>query len=75
MTEDLTLTARWTVCDHRGSTLQPTCTDAVKCTVCGGTGGKSSPATFDAALGVYGVTAVTSLAGLALLRRKRRDDE
>ena len=37
--------------------------------------GKSSPGTFDAGIGVYGVTAVTSLTGLALLRRKRRDEE
>ena len=38
-------------------------------------GGKASPATFDAGIGVSAVTAVTSLAGLALLRRKRRDGE
>ena len=38
-------------------------------------GGKVSPATFDAGIGVSAVTAVTSLAGLALLRRKRRDGE
>ena len=38
-------------------------------------GGKASPATFDAGIGVGAVTAVTSLAGLALLRRKRRDGE
>ena len=191
----MTLTAKWTVCGHKGSTAQPTCTDAVKCTVCGSTlpalghtwgawtsngngthtrrcgtdgctgtetkdcsggtatctakavcsvcgqsygavdtanhdlkhtaakepgafvtgrieywtcrtcgkyfadaggakeisrddiiiprlgtaadseGGKVSPATFDAGIGVSAVTAVTSLAGLALLRRKRRDGE
>ena len=195
VTEDMTLTAKWTVCGHKGSTAQPTCTDAVKCTVCGSTlpalghtwgawtsngngthtrrcgtdgctgtetkdcsggtatctakavcsvcgksygavdtanhdlkhtaakepgafvtgrieywtcrtcgkyfadaggakeisrddiiiprlgaaadseGGKASPATFDAGIGVSAVTAVTSLAGLALLRRKRRDGE
>lgn len=195
VTEDMTLTAKWTVCGHKGSTAQPTCTDAVKCTVCGSTlpalghtwgawtsngngthtrrcgtdgctgtetadcaggtatctakavcsvcgqsygavdtanhdlkhtaakepgafvtgrieywtcrtcgkyfadaggakeisrddiiiprlgtaadseGGKASPATFDAGTGVSAVTAVTSLAGLALLRRKRRDGE
>ncbi len=38
-------------------------------------GGKASPATFDAGIGVCAVTAVTSLAGLTLLRRKRRDGE
>ena len=38
-------------------------------------GGKASPATFDAGIGVCAVTAVTSLTGLALLRRKRRDEE
>ena len=37
VTEDMTLTAKWTVCGHKGSTAQPTCTDAVKCTVCGST--------------------------------------
>ncbi len=38
-------------------------------------GGKASPATFDAGIGAGAVTAVTSLAGLVLLRRKRRDGE
>lgn len=37
VTENMTLTAKWTVCGHKGSTAQPTCTDAVKCTVCGST--------------------------------------
>lgn len=37
VTEDMTLTAKWTVCGHKGSTAQPTCIDAVKCTVCGST--------------------------------------
>ena len=41
----------------------------------GSENGKSSPGTFDAGIGVYGLTAVTSLTGLALLRRKRRDEE
>lgn len=41
----------------------------------GSTGGKSSPTTFDADIGVCAVTAFTSLTGLALLRRKRRDEE
>ena len=36
--DDLTLTAHWTVCDHSGHTgAQPTCTDTVICTACGGT--------------------------------------
>lgn len=38
-------------------------------------GGKSSPTTFAAGIGVCAVTAFTSLTGLALLRRKRRDEE
>ena len=38
-------------------------------------GGKASPATFDAGIGASAVAAVTSLTGLALLRRKRRDGE
>lgn len=194
VTGDMTLTAKWTVCDHKGSTAQPTCTTPAICTACGGTlaalghewgpwtsgsdnthtrackrdgthtetkdcsggtatctakavcsvcgkpygavdtanhdlkhtaakepgafvtgrieywtcrtcgkyfadaggakeisrddiiiprlgaaadseGGKASPATFDAGIGASAVTAVTSLAGLALLRRKRRDGE
>ncbi len=33
----MTLTAKWNKCDHKTSTNQPTCTDAVTCTVCGGT--------------------------------------
>ena len=37
VTEDMTLTAKWTVCDHTGSTAKPTCTDSAVCTVCGGT--------------------------------------
>ena len=41
----------------------------------GSTGGKSSSTTFDAGIGVCAVTAFTSLMGLALLRRKRRDEE
>ncbi len=41
----------------------------------GSAGGKSSPTTFDAGIGVCAVTAFTSLTGLALLRRKRRDEE
>ena len=35
--EDLTLTARWTACDHAKSGNKPTCTAAATCTVCGGT--------------------------------------
>ena len=34
---NLTLTAKWTVCDHTGSTAKPTCTDSAVCTACGGT--------------------------------------
>ena len=37
VTENLTLTAKWTVCDHTGSTAKPTCTEAVSCTLCGET--------------------------------------
>lgn len=37
VTENLTLTAKWTVCDHAGSTAKPTCTDAAACTECGET--------------------------------------
>ena len=34
ITASLTLTAQWTVCDHRGNTNTPTCTEGVKCSVC-----------------------------------------
>jgi len=37
VTEDMTLTAKWTVCDHKGSTAKPTCTTPAICTACGGT--------------------------------------
>lgn len=37
VTGDMTLTAKWTVCDHKGSTAQPTCTTPAICTACGGT--------------------------------------
>ena len=37
VTENMTLTAKWTVCDHKGSTAQPTCTTPAICTACGGT--------------------------------------
>ena len=37
VTKDMTLTAKWTVCDHKGSTAQPTCTTPAICTACGGT--------------------------------------
>ena len=37
--------------------------------------GKSSPTTFDAGIAVYAVTAVTSLTGLELLRRRRKEEE
>ena len=37
VTGDMTLTAKWMVCDHKGSTAQPTCTTPAICTACGGT--------------------------------------
>ena len=37
--------------------------------------GKSSPATFDAGIAVYTAAAVTSLTGLELLRRRRKEEE
>ena len=37
VTGDMTLTAKWTVCGHKGSTAQPTCTTPAICTACGGT--------------------------------------
>lgn len=37
VTGGMTLTAKWTVCDHKGSTAQPTCTTPAICTACGGT--------------------------------------
>ena len=37
--------------------------------------GKSSPTTFDAGIAVYTATAVTSLTGLELLRRRRKEEE
>ena len=37
VTGDMTLTAKWTVCDHKGSTAKPTCTTPAICTACGGT--------------------------------------
>ena len=36
VTEDMTLTAHWTACDHKTSISQPTCTAGTTCTVCGG---------------------------------------
>ena len=39
-TENCTLYARWSECDHSGSTAKPTCTDDATCTVCQGTIGK-----------------------------------
>ena len=35
--EDLTLYAKWTLCDHKSSTKQPDCTDPASCTICAGT--------------------------------------
>ena len=37
--------------------------------------GKSSPTTFDAGIAVYATAAVTSLTGLELLRRRRKEEE
>ena len=38
VTKDMTLTAKWTVCDHSGHTgAKPTCTTPAICTACGGT--------------------------------------
>ena len=37
--------------------------------------GKSSPTTFDAGITVYAAAAVTSLTGLELLRRRRKEEE
>ncbi|MCI5513504.1 MAG: InlB B-repeat-containing protein, partial [Clostridia bacterium] len=36
ITEDTTITAVWTQCDHSGSTAHPTCTASATCTVCAG---------------------------------------
>lgn len=35
ITTSLTLTAQWTECDHSASENRPTCTEGVKCSVCG----------------------------------------
>ena len=35
--EDITLYAKWTLCDHKSSTNQPNCTDPAICTKCAGT--------------------------------------
>lgn len=35
ITTSLTLTAQWTECDHSVSENRPTCTEGVKCSVCG----------------------------------------
>lgn len=34
--KDTVLTAKWKLCDHSASTVHPTCTEAVTCTVCKG---------------------------------------
>ena len=34
ITENLTLTAKWTLCDHTGNTAKPTCTEPANCTIC-----------------------------------------
>lgn len=58
-----------------GAALEIKAADVIIYPTGGSTGGKSSPTTFDAGIGVCAVTAFTSLTGLALLRRKRRDEE
>lgn len=35
--ENTEITAQWTVCDHSGSTVKPTCTDSAVCSECGET--------------------------------------
>ena len=35
--ENITLYAKWTLCDHKSSTKQPNCTDPAICTECAGT--------------------------------------
>ena len=35
--ENMTVTAKWVLCDHDGSTTQPTCTASAVCSRCGGT--------------------------------------
>ena len=35
VTESVTLKARWKICDHAGSTVQPDCTSSAVCTICG----------------------------------------
>ena len=35
--EDITLYAKWTLCDHKSSTKQPDCTESAICTECAGT--------------------------------------
>lgn len=34
ITESMTLTAKWELCDHNASENRPTCTEGVKCSVC-----------------------------------------
>lgn len=89
VTGDLTLTAGWrkivpgsgtgtltiTNCINAVTVTGSEAADVIIYPTDGSTGGKSSPTTFDAGIGVCAVTAFTSLTGLALLRRKRRDEE
>mgnify|MGYP004492464489 CR=1 FL=1 len=35
VTESVTLKARWKICDHAGSAVQPDCTSSAVCTICG----------------------------------------
>ena len=37
VTGDITLHAKWTLCDHKSSTKQPNCTESAICTKCAGT--------------------------------------
>ena len=37
VTESVRVVAKWSKCDHTGSTAQPTCTTPAICTACGGT--------------------------------------
>ena len=37
VTENVRVVAKWSECDHTGSTAQPTCTDSAVCTICRGT--------------------------------------
>ena len=60
----------------KGSHTLTVLTDSGSLTVAFTVGsGKSSPTTFDAGIAVYAAAAVTSLTGLELLRRRRKEEE